>query len=86
MTELKPCPFCGCEVSEIARYGRNGWFLFIQCDVCGAESKKIGIGKYADVPSGENEFWECEKVQRAATKAKAAWNMRHVQGGSYEDA
>ena len=77
MEHLKPCPFCGCDIAGIsARYGRNGWFLFVQCEVCGAESKKFGIGRNANIPNDDNEFWECEKVQIAASKAAKAWNVR----------
>ncbi len=77
VVRLEPCPFCGCEVSGISsRYGLNGLFLFVQCDVCGAESKKFGVGRYANVPDEDNEFWGCEKVQQAVRKVQNAWNMR----------
>lgn len=75
--KLKPCPFCGCDVTGCsAKFGRNGWFLFIHCDVCGAESKKFGIGKNVDVPDDDDEFWQCGKVIHAKEKAYKAWNMR----------
>lgn len=77
MEELRPCPFCGCNVPGCsAKYGRNGWFLFVKCDVCGAEGKKFGVGTNAGVPDNDEEFWQCGKVVRAEEKAIRMWNMR----------
>lgn len=82
MSELKPCPFCGCEViHHFARYGRNGWFLFVRCEVCGAESKKIGLGEYFKAPEDDIVFWNCKDVLSILKKLNAAWNMRNYKGG-----
>ena len=77
MDELKLCPFCGCLVSGCsARYGRNGWFVFVHCDVCGTESKKFRAGNNTQVPDNDDEFWQCDRVICAEEKACKAWNMR----------
>jgi Lar family restriction alleviation protein len=38
--ELKPCPFCGCEV--IKRY-RNGNSHYLYCDDCGASTNSFSV-------------------------------------------
>ena len=77
MDELKPCPFCGCDSAELtAKYGRNGWFIFARCNVCGAESKKFGIGRNTQVPDEDSEFWSCDDVETVSRKASTRWNMR----------
>lgn len=78
MDELKPCPFCGGNTANIYRkWGRNGWFIFAKCDVCGASSKTIGLGKNFIEPENESEFWDVPCVMLACDTAAQAWNMRH---------
>jgi hypothetical protein len=75
--KLKPCPFCGCDVTGCsAKLGRNGLFLFIHFDGCGAESKRFGIWKNVDAPDDDDEFWQCGEVIHVVEKVYKAWNMR----------
>jgi len=68
--ELKPCPFCGGEANLYRTYGRYGWFITAQCEVCGARSKIFWTRSDPNDP----DFWEC----KAASKATVAWNRRKV--------
>lgn len=69
--DLEPltCPFCGSEATVMWRGGKYGRFAVVQCDLCGAESKKYGnvVG-----PTDDDGFW----TQDAFLKAIKAWNRR----------
>jgi hypothetical protein len=70
--ELSDCPFCGSdEIQYNARCGKYGWFVFCNCAVCGAESKKVAAG-----PTLDDEWAESIVAHRAA----AAWNRRWNNG------
>ena len=84
--DLKPCPFCGCELSGYsAKYGRNGWFIFAQCEICGAESKKFGVGRNKNVPDNDDDFWACEHVLKTCDKVAKMWNMRRCSDARQDD-
>lgn len=79
MSSLKPCPFCGGnEVFINANKGRYGWYVFVRCSICGAESKKLGLGeKYNDY--GVDELRNEEKVLFDCNTLRDRWNMRASQ-------
>ena len=66
---LKPCPHCGGPAGLFANYSyrTRGYFVFVKCDICGAQGR---ICRSENDPQLEN--WESE----ACNKAAAAWNMR----------
>ena len=61
MTELKPCPFCGCNAS-LVRGVRDSYYeiCYIRCDCCDAIGEKFS-DKFFDI---------------AKEKAINAWNNR----------
>lgn len=66
--ELKLCPFCGGEADFYRQYERRSWFIFVQCEVCGARSRPQETRADPD----DKDFWVCS----AATKAEKDWNRR----------
>ncbi len=44
MSELKPCPFCGCEKIELKQYRKDG--LVIKCKKC-LFQKKARVLRYS---------------------------------------
>lgn len=66
---VKPCPHCGgsASLSSFYSYRQYFYYVFVKCDICGAQGKTYkSIGK----PSQEN--WNNE----ACIDALNAWNMR----------
>lgn len=82
MEVLKPCPFCGADSADInCKYGRNGCFVFVQCQICGAESKKFGTGRYVTYSEyvDDENYWDNPYVENSCEKAISAWNLRRCQ-------
>ena len=75
MEELKPCPFCGGEADCALSRGRFGWFVNVECEVCGAETKSFSLGAF-----DEEKWWE----SLGASKARKAWNRRVERGAEKE--
>ena len=69
MEELKKCPFCGGKACATANYSkrRNVYYVFIKCDVCGAQGKAY----ISEEDPAQNEWQSiaCEDAQNA-------WNLR----------
>lgn len=67
--ELKPCPFCGHDIASlIKRKGRRGVFVYVQCEVCWAQTKTYGVDADFDDPG----IWDSVECDLAVK----AWNMR----------
>lgn len=77
--ELKPCPFCGSEANYNAKCGRNGWFIFVKCDFCMCESRKIGIGRNTELPNDDDLFWKHPNVVNSSKKLAECWNKRYSE-------
>lgn len=71
MADVKKCPFCGDEASLYRSYGKYGYFVYMKCDLCSAETKGFKI-------YGNADDWE---VSEAAQKAVFAWNRRSGENG-----
>lgn len=54
MTELKRCPFCGCEATYYYRRGRYSFFAVAQCKVCKASTRPVSIS--SDGPENDGFF------------------------------
>lgn len=65
MDELKNCPFCGGAAELVVFDGRYGPYIYAECELCGASSKRFRASKKDDV-------WE----SRAARQAAHFWNQR----------
>ena len=67
--QIKPCPHCGGVSYLYANYSRKigGYFVFVKCDICGAQGKIYSSKRDPDADGWENE---------ACVNAIAAWNMR----------
>lgn len=66
---IKDCPHCGgpsCLTSNYS-YKARSYFVFVKCDICGAQGKIYNCG---EDPAAEN--WN----NAACNDAVAAWNMR----------
>ena len=71
MAELKQCPFCGNNNASVYRNYNSGcrkYFVWVECDVCGAKTK--AATPYSD--PAENDGWD----NAACRKVCAAWNLR----------
>lgn len=64
MEELKKCPFCGEEAELKSNYGYYGYFVTVECEFCGAQTKGFSAGI------------KNENKEKAFKRAKAAWNRR----------
>lgn len=66
---IKPCPHCGGEsyLHSSYSYKTKGYFVYVKCDVCGAQGKI-----YLDEEEPSLYSWETPACQSAV----AAWNMR----------
>ena len=48
MSELKPCPFCGCSATVLAKQIYSEKILFVvACDVCGGKTRGFHGSKEA---------------------------------------
>jgi len=69
MTQIKTCPHCGgvstlnCNYS----YKTRSYFVFVKCEVCGAQGKTCHSPEHP-----AEEQWQNE----ACEQALAAWNLR----------
>ena len=68
MDELKPCPFCGGEAETWCQPGKHGLFVFVKCDICGAQTRVRSAEDFDD----DDEFW----AQPAVIHVKKLWNSR----------
>lgn len=77
--DLKPCPFCGSEdiVWSWNHSSKWGYFAFVKCDECGAQTKIQPIP--SELCDGEDfsnhdnmEFWRSKPFQ----KVTELWNQR----------
>ena len=69
MRDLKDCPFCGSdEVDLWSRGTRYGAITFVQCALCGAQSKVFNYSR-----SMEEDF---DTEDTGAKRAVTAWNRR----------
>ena len=70
----KPCPFCGNEkVYAKCVYGKYGRFVFIKCDVCGAQCGSTKVGE-CNLKCKDGEF--CDDADYAESIATNKWNRR----------
>lgn len=68
--ELKHCPFCGngpATLYSTYSYKTRKYFIWAECDLCGARSKAVASSDDPVETKWEDFF--CRKVA-------AAWNMR----------
>lgn len=85
MARLKNRPFCGYEsIGCTAKHGGYGLYLFIKCELCGAESKKIGLGASYNAPEDDDEFWRDRKVKAVRIQLENLWNTRAEGNGGDE--
>ncbi len=68
----KPCPFCGGLASIWTRGARFGVITFVQCDVCGAQTKAF---PYYGEPGTVDE------TDLGCQRAVDAWNRRAEGNG-----
>ena len=66
---LRECPFCGASADVFRTEGRYGWFVFVRCSFCGAQTAT----KKAEAFENEEDFW----AQRAVLNVERLWNTRH---------
>ena len=64
MSELRKCPFCGGEAEIVTKFGRHGYFVTVECVICGAQTKGFSTGEYNS--NGE----------KAIKRAEFMWNRR----------
>ena len=71
MTELKPCPFCGCEPKKWFWLNDERWaYASIECNKCNVEIKKREPFSTASANNPGNAFIKVEQ------DAVEAWNKR----------
>lgn len=66
---IKPCPHCGGSacLTQSYSYKKRAYFVFVKCDICGAQGKT-----YASETEPAAESWD----NQACRGAIAAWNLR----------
>lgn len=72
-SELKPCPFCGCEnINMHANYNRKiaRYFVFARCDRCKSTGRTF-VCK-CEYEAEDESLWE----DNAVYYAECAWNRR----------
>lgn len=73
LSDLKPCPFCGCETPWLKYNTSRSAFMFyyVECPTCGAKSKTVSrsIHMYDD----KDDPLDCD----AAETVVHAWNTRN---------
>lgn len=62
---LKPCPFCGSVADLVVFDGRYGPFIYAECEMCGASSKRFRVINADNPLEG-----------RAARQEAYFWNQR----------
>ena len=73
---LKPCPFCGggaCLEWNVS--SKWGYFVFVRCEECRAQTRIIQAQSELFEPAGfsrTDEFWESRPFEKAAE----LWNQR----------
>lgn len=67
---LRECPFCGNEAELWSNQGRNGYFVYCECTLCGSRAKTFFVGPCLPAEWGETI---------AAKRACEAWNRRMNQ-------
>lgn len=66
--KIKPCPFCGNDTATLIQQGtRYGYIVFVQCQICGAQTRAFGSKK-----SCIEVDWETDNCYSAVL----AWNTR----------
>lgn len=70
---IRPCPHCGGTGAVTANYSykRRCYFIFVRCDICGAQGKI-----FADPEDPAQYEWNMPACQNAI----GAWNMRTYTG------
>lgn len=66
MTDLLPCPFCGCANASIVEGSTFRW-AHLECDSCSARGPEIRVDTMATL---------LEQKLKAEKDATAAWNER----------
>ena len=69
--ELKPCPFCGSNVSVFCSLSLDGYY--IECELC---SNRFGFINDKGIYDSENEVVEYWNDREYADQKIAAWNKR----------
>ena len=65
--KIYKCPFCGGHADLWQRFSTvRGWFAFVKCDTCGAQTEIFDVGDKKD------ESWE----NKGCNDAVNAWNRR----------
>ena len=74
-TNLKPCPFCGCEhiIAEINNLSKR---FTIYCEDCIAEME---LG-FADAQLGEGSFISFYEARKVMDELTEQWNRRATDG------
>lgn len=82
MDDLQRCPFCGSKAQKRYSLGKYSFFAFIQCTMCGAQTKVAPISDELIQSYAESSdeaypvFWNSEPFQVVASK----WNNRYKEG------
>lgn len=71
--ELKKCPFCGSDAAYLFQKStRYGFIVYVQCQICGAQTKVIGSREDAAEVDWNTDA--CVSVMRL-------WNTRNARDG-----
>ena len=65
--EIKTCPHCGGSAVLAVNPSKCGYFIFVQCEICGARGKTCRDSK-------DPELYDFDTT--GCDKAIKAWNMR----------
>lgn len=65
--QIKNCPFCGDTADLFFNYGRHGYFVYVECDLCKAKGAAFSFGR--ELPNDWIERFPSEKAIRS-------WNRR----------
>lgn len=68
---MKKCPFCGGEPVLHHCYGKYGYFYYVQCSTCQAQSKTAT--QYYKGEYGDDDNWD---EDLGANRVIYFWNMR----------
>ena len=71
MDRLLKCPFCGGDAAYRRDYGRYGWFVRVECEICGARTRN----KRAEDDTDDDTFWN----QPSVSHVGYMWNRRVVE-------